>query len=566
MSTPYLDYWKTWTPLFPEYRHADRVAIIGFARTSRDMVPWEDPNVDFWTLNEALTYDWCKCKEPAMHWQMHPVFDYMRKFNRNDPKHWRWLQQEYPFPIMMQNKYADVPSSVAYPLHDAIQAFTMYFTSTPAYMLALAILMGYKQIDIYGIEMSADSEYCVGPDMRVLTSDLQWLPAKDLEPGDEIVAFDEYPMNGDRRRHWRKAVIEATKIIQRPCYRLTLDDGTELVCSQEHRWLNGSLSNRNWLETSDINPVEGENKKSGHPSRLLRVTPTWKTNTGFWDGYTSGVFDSEGCLSQVYRSECSGYHNHLGFAQRDNEVYHFTTKVLDDHGFKYSVHDSKDGTKKLEIRGGVAENMRCLGEFRPSRLLGKFNPDLLGVVHGIDHPRVVKMEYLGWQDVVSFKSSTGTCVVEGIASHNSYQKAAFEYLIGFARGRGIEVYIPPKCSLLRAALYGYEDLRAASRVYYEYRLKELQVVKSQKEQVLWEAIGQNNCLLALCEDPVLRQNRAVMEHILELRDQQEEKINEANRILGQASGAVHEMRELINWHESQSVADDREDVEVHNAK
>lgn len=307
MSTPYLDYWKTWTPLFPEYRHADRVAIIGFARTSRDMVPWEDPNVDFWTLNEALTYDWCKCKEPAMHWQMHPVFDYMRKFNRNDPKHWRWLQQEYPFPIMMQNKYADVPSSVAYPLHDAIQAFTMYFTSTPAYMLALAILMGYKQIDIYGIEMSADSEYV-------------------------------------------------------------------------------------------------------------------------------------------------------------------------------------------------------------------------------------------------------------------YQKAAFEYLIGFARGRGIEVYIPPKCSLLRAALYGYEDLRAASRVYYEYRLKQLQAVQTQKEQALWEAIGQNNCLLTLTEDPHIQENRDVLMRILELRDQQEEKINEANRILGQASGAVHEMRELINWHESQSVADDREDVEVHNAK
>lgn len=79
--------------------------------------------------------------------------------NTKDAKHWAWLQQDHGKPIYMQEQDRDVPNSVRYPLEAAkALAGVDMFTTTFAYMAALAIMQEYDEISIYGVELSA-TEY-----------------------------------------------------------------------------------------------------------------------------------------------------------------------------------------------------------------------------------------------------------------------------------------------------------------------------------------------------------------------------------------------------------------------
>lgn len=79
--------------------------------------------------------------------------------NTKDPHHWEWLQQKHGKPVYMQETDPLVPDSVKYPLDDALKlAGVQMFTTTFAYMSALAILQGYEQVKIFGVELSA-TEY-----------------------------------------------------------------------------------------------------------------------------------------------------------------------------------------------------------------------------------------------------------------------------------------------------------------------------------------------------------------------------------------------------------------------
>lgn len=55
-------------------------------------------------------------------------------------------------PVYTQEKVAWIPSSVAYPVEEMTAEFGERWASTPAYMLALAISQGFKEIGIYGID------------------------------------------------------------------------------------------------------------------------------------------------------------------------------------------------------------------------------------------------------------------------------------------------------------------------------------------------------------------------------------------------------------------------------
>jgi len=134
------------------------VAIVGSAKTTRHLAPFDNPEITIWGINEALAFPWMK-RADAM-FQMHARGSFTRANNHNDPNHWAWLQQPHPFPIYMQQVWPDVPASVAYPLHAVVQHFgRQYFTSTVAYMIALAMLQDFERIELYGVEQSSDTEY-----------------------------------------------------------------------------------------------------------------------------------------------------------------------------------------------------------------------------------------------------------------------------------------------------------------------------------------------------------------------------------------------------------------------
>ena len=150
------------------------VAIVGFAPSSRHLAPYDDPDVEIWGVNEAYAHNFMVDSNGnfrADRWfQLHKPWSYKRDNNRNDPDHWKWLQQEHPFPIYMQEKDPLVPSSVKYPLEEIVEKYLTgkvwrgeevcrYFTSSFAYMCALALYLGFERIEVYGFEMATMTEY-----------------------------------------------------------------------------------------------------------------------------------------------------------------------------------------------------------------------------------------------------------------------------------------------------------------------------------------------------------------------------------------------------------------------
>lgn len=133
-----------------------KLAIVGSGSETRSLAPFDDPEFDVWVFNEAGSSSWCKRWTACF--QMHEPEIY-QGHNTKDPAHWQWLKTKHNKRIYMQEIDPQVPDSMRYPLEDALElAGVKMFPTTFAYMAALAILEGYDEIRIFGVELSA-SEY-----------------------------------------------------------------------------------------------------------------------------------------------------------------------------------------------------------------------------------------------------------------------------------------------------------------------------------------------------------------------------------------------------------------------
>lgn len=128
--------------------------------------------------------------------------------------------------------------------------------------------------------------YCVTPETRILTSDLRWVRADSIKPGDKLIGFDENPPGKYGQRKFKESVVEDAGRITRPCYRITLSDGTTVSCSSEHQWLVFTTDNRTqWKKTEDLVSTD----------RIYRVCPTLDDlPTDYRLGYLSDARCSNG--------------------------------------------------------------------------------------------------------------------------------------------------------------------------------------------------------------------------------------------------------------------------------
>ena len=261
--------------------------------------------------------------------------------------------------------------------------------------------------------------FCVAPDTRLLTAALEWVPASTLAMGDKLLGFDEEsPGIGhgkDHHRHWKLSDIFATKIARKNCYRLTFDDGTVVTCSSDHQWLArsaGMYAKAVWVPTCQLLATDRP-AQTRHDYEIIKPLDMWESFDNFDAGYLSGAFDGEGCLQRPH------YSIRIAFAQKPGPVMERIKQLLVAHGFHFSYSTGHDGCDHLTIARS-AEVLRCLGTYRPLRLLNKFDSilDNLPRMNMSRTVKLVKREYLGEQDVIALKTSTHTFIAEGLASHN----------------------------------------------------------------------------------------------------------------------------------------------------
>jgi DNA repair photolyase len=134
--------------------------------------------------------------------------------------------------------------------------------------------------------------YCLFGDTPILLADGTHRPIADLMVGDAIYGTE---LSGRRDRRYARTTVLDKWITVKPAYRLTLESGTEIVVSGDHRF----LSNRGWKHVA--------NSAVGLPDRPHLTTRNRLVGTGafapqpvhdadYRRGYLCGIVRGDGTL------------------------------------------------------------------------------------------------------------------------------------------------------------------------------------------------------------------------------------------------------------------------------
>ncbi len=140
------------------FTKSKKVAIIGSASSTLGLTPWQDPNIELWTLA------WRTDVRSDLAFDIHKLGPQRRRV----PENYEQFLANKGCPVVMQEKLPPIVNSVRYPIEAVIKAIGVekdpyangdYFQSSIAYMLALAIYKQYEEIHMYGVDLITTEEY-----------------------------------------------------------------------------------------------------------------------------------------------------------------------------------------------------------------------------------------------------------------------------------------------------------------------------------------------------------------------------------------------------------------------
>lgn len=248
---------------------------------------------------------------------------------------------------------------------------------------------------------------CVHPDTKIWMADLTWKRAADLTIGEELFAFDEEAV-ASKHRKMRTAIVEGLVLQKANRLKLVFEDGASVTCADHHKWLSFRGSQNIWRET----------KKLKVGDRIRRVTKVHAPDRSFEAGWLSGIFDGEGWLSGRHGDGWG-----LGIGQKEGVTLDSIRAGLIARGHEFKESTNGQGVKCLRLCD-TFDVFRFLQEVRPERLVAKrtwegYALPRMGTVGASTYQsKIVAIYPAGFDAVVSIKTSTGTYVAEGLASHN----------------------------------------------------------------------------------------------------------------------------------------------------
>lgn len=268
-----------------------------------------------------------------------------------------------------------------------------------------------------GLQWGMIAGSCLVPDHRVLTADLRYVPLGDIKAGDKLVSFDEFPnTDGLRSRRYRTGTVLRIRPDVADVFAVELASGKVFLATADHLWLRRSGTGTAWIQTQHMT--------ARGPSGATHVPPLlaeWDPLTTYDAGWLAGMYDGEGCLYR--RKTTAGYVMQLGMSQKPGAVLdrardlHRTLLNLD----VLSETVSARSASILRVRGGTTKIAEVLGKLRPSRLLPKFQPEMLGrVCHRGGHDAVTRVRPAGRREITRVDVDAKTMIVEGYGHHNCY--------------------------------------------------------------------------------------------------------------------------------------------------
>jgi hypothetical protein len=131
-----------------------KVALIGTAPSSRMLAPYNDPSWQIWGCSPG---NMNTLPRVNLWFELHSNLLWPEHESYGRP-YIEWLKQQ-TFPIYMQDQSL-VPNATTFPKDEMVEMFgDDFFTSSFAWMMALAISMGAAEISLYGIDMASRDEY-----------------------------------------------------------------------------------------------------------------------------------------------------------------------------------------------------------------------------------------------------------------------------------------------------------------------------------------------------------------------------------------------------------------------
>jgi DNA repair photolyase len=189
--------------------------------------------------------------------------------------------------------------------------------------------------------------YCQGGDTPILTADGRHKPLYEVDVGDAIYGT-EVGESGYRR--YVRTTVRDKWITIKPAYRLTLEGGTVLVVSADHRF----LSNRGWKHVL--------NTESGQPDRPHLTMRNRLVGTGpfaaqpahtseYRRGYLSGIVRGDGTIGSynLRRSSGGGYTG-----------YRFRLALTD----LEALRRARDFLRSAEVETGERVFQKAAGAYR----------------------------------------------------------------------------------------------------------------------------------------------------------------------------------------------------------
>jgi DNA repair photolyase len=290
--------------------------------------------------------------------------------------------------------------------------------------------------------------YCASGETPVLMADGTAKQIADVRVGDRIYGTVR---DGNYRRYVFTEVLAHWSTVK-PAYRVTLEDGTRLVTSGDHRF----LSDRGWKHVTgaeqgpDQRPCLTTNNKlmgfggfadppkktvpyqRGYLCGMIRGDAGGSLDSierqigwpqfpcrDWMCGFLAGIFDAEGSYScGVWR-----------VSNTDPEIIQWTTRALDSLGFSFVIEDLKkpNGLKAVRLRGGLKEVMRFFHATDPAIIRKR---SIEGVAIKSDAKlRVASIEPLGLElPMYDITTGTGDFIANGVVSHNCFARNTHTYL------------------------------------------------------------------------------------------------------------------------------------------
>jgi DNA repair photolyase len=311
--------------------------------------------------------------------------------------------------------------------------------------------------------------YCMSGDTPILMADGRPRRLADVRVDDEI--YGTLQVGSGRHLVVQRVMAHWSTVKQ--AYRVTLEDGTQLVSSDDHRF----LSSGGWKHVAGRRPhlttgsklvgtghfatppedseeyrrgylcgvIRGERQHEGRRGDREALERTRDYLSGFGAAVAGHVVDAVTDLIRVPSAPCTGWHegflaglfdatgsydpDGLHVRTADEEILRSARGSLRQLGFAALVEDCEGvgGPATLQIIGDLSEQLRFLQTVDPA-ITRKRTLDGVAV-HSDPKLRVVSVEPLGAElPLVDITTQTGDFIADGVVSHNCFARNTHTYL------------------------------------------------------------------------------------------------------------------------------------------